>query len=141
MPITTLEAAIAQVRVYALALTGMRVTTAVPTDSIPVTPACIVYAGADAWETLPGAWKKGLCTILCEIMVPHKNLARDYAALSPYGELFANKILANPTLAGTVNTVVFPITSEGIIGLGDYGGLPMLGWRISIPVKLESAIT
>lgn len=141
MPITTLAAAIAQVRVYALAMTGIRATPAAPADSIPVTPACMVYAGADSWEPLPGNWKKGLCTIRCEIMVPHKDLARDYATLSPYGELFANKILANPTLNGTVNTVVFPTTSEGIIGLGEYGGLPMLGWRISIPVKLESAIT
>jgi hypothetical protein len=141
MPITTLDAAIAQVRVYALALTGMRATPATPTDSVPVTPACIVYSGAESWEPLPGNWKKGLCAIICEIMVPHKDLARDYATLSPYSELFQNKILANPTLNGTVNTVVFPTTTPGIEALGEYSGLPMLGWRISIPVKLETAIT
>jgi len=60
------------------------------------------------------------------------------ALAMPYAETFANEILSDPTLSGTVNTVT---GLRATFGAMEWADEVHIGWRFEIDFKQQSAIT
>ncbi len=56
-----------------------------------------------------------------------------------YAESIPNAIMADPTLGGTVDTVVDPITYT--FGAMEWAGLETIGYSYEIVVKIQETIT
>ena len=134
-----LQAAIDDVQNTVAGLTGIRAAPHEPPESLNVYPFCVAYAGSGSWEYGPMGDKKGIQNIVLELHVARKDLARDIAAAMAYCESIPNAIMADPTLGGTVNTISGPIVYT--FGALSWAGTDTLGFRWTIPVKLQSAIT
>ena len=136
---STVQDAIEAIQDIAIAC-GVRYAPDEPPDKITQGPMAITYARGGTWKSAAGM-KTGIHTIIAEFHMPLRSFANDLALVRPYIETFANAILADPTLAGTV---------------GGDGGVPMtyeyfmttwpsnvytIGYRFIITVKQQSAIT
>lgn len=140
MPTQSLQAAIAQLQTYALTLAGVKTAPAYAPDGVGPFPFVVSYPGEGEWTPEDASGKRNLHRIKTEIHVARAgDLPKALEAVIPYNELFGNKICANPTLAGTVATVVFPITYT--FGPMAWGGVQTIGYRFTIPIKIRSAIT
>ena len=141
----TLQQAIDAIQDLMGALTGMRSAPDEPPEDMSVFPFCVAYASDGTWGGFGGAGgKKGLHTIIVEVHIQRSDLPRDVAAAMAYSESVANALIGDPTLAGTVDTIVGDITyTFGGLGWAQApGSLPnTIGWRFQLVVKQQSAIT
>ena len=98
----------------------------------------MVYAPAGTWEPLSAGMKKGLHTIQLGVYKVRKDTARDIARMLPFGDLVMDKIMAqgDQSWNGKIDNVVDEISYT--FGPIDYAELLLIGWTISIPVKIES---
>ena len=83
---------------------------------------------------------EGLHSLVVEIHVARKDLPRDVETALPFGELLAAAVFDDPTLGGTVDTVR---ADEGItytFGALAWGGQATIGWRITVPVKIQTVL-
>lgn len=67
----------------------------------------------------------------------YKNLADDEERLLPYGDSFANALIADPQLGNTVETVG-EIRYDFVTDF-DYGGIQHVGWTFEIEIKKITA--
>ena len=139
MAITTLEAAILKVVDIVKAVDGVKAAPDYLPDSVYQYPMAICRPGAGTWEYGPGYGNKlGLHTIIVELMVPYKDMARDIQKLCDFLDTIPNAIMADPTLGATVNTFG-TIRTDGIVAM-IYNGMDMLAIRWYIDgVKLITA--
>ena len=133
----TLEDAAKRIQYHAGTLDGVRQAPSYPPDGAPAGPFAVAAPMRGEWGR-QADWKKGLHTIVCLILVPLKDTARDVQVLLPYGESFPDAIWGDPTLNSTVDSVN---ALRWTFGQHDYAGLPHLGWRFEIDIKQETAIT
>ena len=142
MAITDLRAAIAQIQTYMLTLSGMREAPTDPPEQPHVFPFAICTPFEGEWSGQSGAWKKGLQTVVLDIHVARKDLSRDMQKLADYEDAVPNILLANPTLNGTVDTIVPPIYWRLLTFSWDKAGtLLTIGFRFTVTVKMQTAIT
>jgi len=133
----TIEAAIAAIQAHALSLQGIRKAPTFPPDKAPPGPFAVCAPKSGDW-TPYSDFKKGMQTVVCSILTPYKDMARDVERLLPYGETFPNAILADLTLSGTVDTIK---TLRWAFSTQEYNGITHIGWRFEIEFKQETAIT
>ena len=142
MAVTDLRAAIAQIQTYMLTLTGMR---EAPTDAPEqphVFPFAICAPAEGEWTGLQVAWKQGLQTVSLDIHVARKDLPRDIQKLADFEDAVPNILIANPTLNGTVDTIVYPIRWRLVTFSWDQmGQVKTIGFRFLITVKMETVVT
>ena len=88
--------------------------------------------------TLMNGYRKGLHTVVCDIFVARQLLPSSIRQAMPFYERFMAALEADPTLGGTVSTIVAPVRhSFGRISYGDEKAL-LLGWEFEITVKQET---
>jgi hypothetical protein len=88
--------------------------------------------------TLMAGWRKGLHTVACNIYVARQMLPTALKQAMPFYERFMAAIEDDPTLGGTVSTIVSPVKHS--FGWINYGGQNnvLLGWRFQVTVKQET---
>ena len=135
-----LQSAIEVIQDICLTVSGVRAAPDYPPEAANVYPFVACYATTGAFRGGPAGVMTALHTIAVEIHVARKELPRDVAAVIPYGELVAAALLTLPTLSGTVDTIR---AGEGIaytFGGMAWGGQETVGWRLLVPVKIQSTL-
>ena len=136
----TLQDAIEAIQDVALTLSGVKEAPDYPTEAMNQFPFVVTYAASGTWER-ESDWKKGLHTIFAEIHVSRELLPRAIAQTMPYAETFPNALLNDPTLNGTVDTIVGEIRyTFGRLSLGGNQD-EHIGFRFEIQVKQQNGIT
>lgn len=131
----TLQDAIAAVQDVALTLSGIEEAPDYAPEGMMQFPFVVTYARKVDWTPMSD-WKKGLHTIYSEIHVARIMLPRAIELAMPYNETFADGILSDPTLAGTVDTV---LKLRGTFGALPWADETHIGWRFEIDIKQETA--
>ena len=134
-----LQAAIDAIQDLMLTISAIREAPDEPPDTINVYPFAVCFASSGAWTPQSAAWKKGLHTITLQVHWARKDLARDVTKAMALVETIPNLLCNNPTLAGTVDTIVYPLTYT--FGALSWGGVDTIGFDFKIPVKIQSALS
>ncbi len=133
----TLIAAIARLQVHAGSLSGVKYAPAYPPESADAYPFAIAYPESGVFQRMTD-WDKGLHTIVVEIHVNPANLPTAVAAALPYIEAYPALLLADPTLAGAVQTIQAseeaPLTYK--FGRMSYAGVDTIGVQFKVTVKI-----
>lgn len=112
-----------------------------PPEAINQFPFSVCYAADGQVGSNDATFKTGLHTLICEIHFTRQSLPSAITQATPYIESMTNALLKDPTLAGTVSTIVGDITYT--FGYLDWGGLAEvhLGPQFRVTVKMQNAIT
>jgi hypothetical protein len=133
----SLAGAIADIQTKALTITGIKAAPTNPPESINQLPFSVCYARSLAdTELATAGWTNAIFTIVCELHCSRQVLPKAVAQSTPLAEALLSKIVADPTLSGTVQTVV---KLRGTFGYLAWDGRDAqhLGWRIEVDVKLS----
>jgi len=136
----TIQTAIAHIQGLAEGLPGIRQAPDFPPEQMNVFPFAVCYPAAGEFQAGPMGLMKGLHNLVVEIHVARKDLPRDVETALPFGEALAAAVMDDPTLGGTVDTVR---ADEGIsytFGALAWGGQETVGWRLTIPVKIQTVL-
>ncbi len=129
--------AIARIQAIARGLAGMVEAPEFVPESMNQFPFAMTYY-RQGNTTLQIGWRKGLHTVFCEIHVARQILPLAIQTAMPFYERFMTAIEADPTLNGTVSTIVSPVNHT--FGWLEFGSPENrnIGWRFEITVKMES---
>jgi hypothetical protein len=134
-----LLAAILAVQDIIGAIPGIRNAPDYPPDALNAFPFAVCYVSSGTWQFGPADDRKGLHTITLQVHWARKDLARDVAKAMVLAETIPDALLRNPTLAGTVDTIVQPIAYT--FGPLAWGGVDTIGFDFKIPVKIQTVLT
>ena len=135
-----IQGAIERLQVLADALTGISQADVYPPEQLNVFPFVVVYPSAGRWVGGPAGMMKGIHDLVVEIHVQRTDLPRNVQAAMPAGEALAAAILSDPTLGGTVDTVLADNGLAYTFGALAWGGQATIGWRITVPVKIQTVL-
>lgn len=128
--------AIARIQVLARRLDGIREAPEYAPESVNQFPFAVAYY-RQGDTTLMSGYRKGLHTLACNIFVARQLLPAAIRQAMPFYERFLAALEADPTLDGTVSTIVWPVRHTfGWIEWGEKAQL--LGWQFEITVKQET---
>lgn len=135
----TLVAAIAALQDKTIALTGVREAPDYPPGSLGPTPLFLAVPSSGEYNGQNQDLAKNRHVIALQLWIARNDLARDVTVLLPYIDSVSNMLLKDVTIAGTVETIVPPITYT--VGAREYGKLTYLVCEWLITIKQENAIT
>ncbi len=123
------------------ALDGVRKAPDYPPEQLNQFPFAVCWAAEGTFEYSTPGVRKGLHVIELALHVARNgDLPREVALAMPYIETVPDALMADPTLGGTVATIVGPITYEfGPLGYGEKEQ-NTLGFLFRIRVKIEAEI-
>jgi len=139
----SLSGAVTQLQTLALTISGIKDAPVNPPESINVFPFVVAYPARGTFTGEGSGTIRGLHTIYTEVHYARTLLGAAVNSATAMVETYADKILANPTLAGTVDTILMsadgqPFTYE--FGRLEWGGLETIGIRFAITVKIRRSI-
>jgi hypothetical protein len=116
-------------------LQGMRSAAKRPPDKITDYPFATAFPGTGTIGIgNPQGSRRDVHTIILEIHVARKDLPSDIDRVLPFVDLVGDKLQSDPTLGGTVTTIVGDISyTFGPLG---WFGQETIGWQFQIPVKI-----
>jgi len=111
---------------------GIKAAPVGPPEAINQFPFSLVYI--KDFETLGGTyhWDEIVDTIAIEIHYTRQNLPTAYIASLACREEILEKLIADPTIGGAVDTFT---DLRGTFGLLDYAGEVHIGWQMELDVK------
>ena len=130
--------AVARLQTLADTITEIRFTPSTLPDMLPGFPVAVSYVESFEAERVSYGFSRTLYTIVTEIHVARKDLARDYALLDDLGPTLAQAILDDITptsgpLNGTVSAV---LGVNGTMNASSWAGQDTLSWTIKTRVKI-----
>ena len=128
----SLVTAVARVQVLAGQLAGIKQAPTSPPEQTSMFPFAVSYARTGTETPQSDGWSVSLHTLVCELHCQRTVLGLAVAQALPMYEAFAVAVLADPKLAGTVQTVN---QLRYTFGQLEYGGVQTIGFRIEIDVK------
>lgn len=133
----TPQDAIARIQTIARGLTGMVEAPEYPPENMMQFPFAMTYY-RQGNTTLQMGWRKGLHTVFTEFHLARQLLPGTVKAAMPFYERFLAAIEDDPTLDGTVSTVISPILHT--FGWLEYGSQDNkhIGWRFEVTFKQET---
>lgn len=130
--------AINRIQAIARGLDGVKQAPDYVPESMNQFPFAITYYRQGETTAMTG-WRKGLHTVHCEIHVARQILPNALKQAMPFYDAMLAGLEADPTLGGTVSTIVWPVTHT--FGWMEYGGQNNLtiGWRFAVTFKQETS--
>ena len=118
---------------------GIRKAPDSPPDKLSHYPFAVAYPGTGTITKMSSGWKKGLHTIILEIHVARKDMARDVATLIDYEDSLMDLLWtdSNSGLNSTVDTITEVRFQFGAL---DYDDIPTIGWRFEIDLKIQDTV-
>ena len=115
-----------------LEISGIREAPASPPENINQFPFSLVYV--KSFTSLGGSagWDEIIDTFAIEIHVSRGNLPANYPTAVGYRTAVHKKLIADPTIGGTVETFT---DFSGLFGFLKYGTQENLGWQLELKVK------
>jgi hypothetical protein len=129
--------AIARIQAIVRGLDGVQEAPEYAPESVNQFPFGLAYY-RQGDTTLMNGYRKGLHTLAVNIFVARQLLPSSLRQAMPFYERFMAAIEDDPTLGGTVSTVVSPV--KHTFGWINYGGQNnlLLGWQFEVTVKQET---
>ncbi len=122
-------------------ISGIRAAPNEPPNDMNAYPYVVAYEGpGEFWYGDPAGQYKGLHQVIIELHVARKDLPRDVTKLRTYFEPVAEKIMADPTWGGTIDTIQAPINHSGLVALGWNDKTPTIGYAFRVTVKIHNNI-
>ncbi len=111
---------------------GIKEAPAAPPENMNQFPFSLVYV--KNFTSLGGSsgWDEIIDVFAIEIHVSRNNLPANYPIALGYRTKIHEKLIADPTIGGTVETFT---DFSGTFGFLQYGGHENLGWQLSLSVK------
>ena len=134
----SLRNAIIQIQTYAKSA-GVESAPDDPTETGIIFPFSIGYAGKP--NVIKGQAKsdrKDLITIFLDVHFALQLLPDNVQQAIAFYDAFPDYIINDPTLSGTVDTVVLDEGISAEFGSMKYGTQETIGWRFKIPVKIRT---
>jgi hypothetical protein len=128
----SLVTAIARVQVLAGQITGIKQAPTSPPEQAAMFPFTVTYARTGTETPQSAGWSVSLHTLVCELHCQRTILPLAVAQALPLYEALAVKLLADPTLAGTVQAIN---QLRYTFGQLEYGGVQTIGYRVEIDIK------
>lgn len=137
----SLANAISRCQVHALACSGMKAAPDDPPDNLSVFPFSVAYPERGQIFGESGNLIRGIHVIIVEIHVARTILKEAVKLAKGYVEEFSAKIVADPTLNGAVDNVLFEAEQQVTYEFGrlEWANTPTIGVRFHIPVKIRNA--
>ena len=134
----TVAAVLTQLAVVEAALSGVARAHDETPENLGEFPCFINYPRSGTITAGPGGVQqvKGLHTVVAELHITRQDLPTAESIARPYLDSFPKAIWSDPTLAGTVNTVLEIRYQYGRL---EFGGERHLGVRFEIDFKLQEA--
>lgn len=129
--------AIARIQAIARGLAGVQEAPDYVPESINQFPFAATYY-RQGNTTLMAGWRKGLHSVFCEIHVARQILPSAIRTAMPYYSLMMAALENDPTLGGTVSTIISPVSHT--FGWLEWGAAENknIGWRFEISFKQET---
>lgn len=134
----SLTDAVKNIQTLARALPGVRAAPDFPPGVAPPGVFAVATVSSAGTTLISAGLRRVKATIVCAILKPFKDLARDTEEMLPYYEAFVDQIEADPTLGGAVDTVDTTADIRGRMGVWPYNDIPHFGWRIEVDIKIQS---
>lgn len=134
----SITGAVSRLQTLADGITEIRFTPATLPDLLPGFPVAVSYIESFEAERVSYGFSRTLYTIITEIHVARKDLARDYALLDDLGPTFAQAVLDDITpTAGPLNGNVSAVLGvNGSLNASSWAGQDTLSWTIKTKVKI-----
>lgn len=129
----TLQAAIADLQVKALAMSGIKEAPVQVPESTGEYPFVVTYPRSGSFELVSAGWGYLLATLYTEIHCSRQMLGPGITQALPYAELFPQSVMADPTLGGAVAAVNDLRFTFGEL---TWGGIGTVGFRWEVDVKI-----
>ena len=129
----TIQDAMLQLVAIANGLSGMRTAKNYPPDTAPTPPFAVAAPASGVWSRYADLYQ-GIHSVRVCILVPDIDTARDMETLVSFGDSFGKAVWADPTLDGTVETIIEVSYTFGPV---DYFAIPHRGWTFTIKFKQE----
>lgn len=129
---------IAAVQDVAAGLDGIVNTPQNPQEAIIQLPYAHTFVKTLSVDSGPAGLAKWIVTVQTDVLCARQQLPDDIKKATPYGDSFPNGIWADPTLAGTVDTVN---AVRGTFGALIYGSTTYIGFQFEIDFKVERPLT
>lgn len=128
---------IARIQTIARGLEGVQEAPEYAPETVNQFPFALTYY-KQGETTVMGGWRKGLHTVICNIIVARQLLPNSLRLAMPFYERFMAAIEADLTLGGTVSTVISPVRhSFGWVAYGTQTNT-LIGWQFEVQVKQET---
>lgn len=127
---------ISRIQAIARGLPGVKEAPDYMPESINQFPFALSYYRQGNTTAMAG-WRKGLHTLFLEVHISRQVLPAALRSAMPFYEKVIDALIDDPTLNGTVSTIVWPVNHT--FGWLSYGGTDNahIGWRFEITVKQE----
>lgn len=133
----TLEDAIDNIQSKALSLDGIKNAPSKPSEALNQFPSAITYAALGLIQYESGQWAHFFHTIICEMHFSRVvGIGQAVDQAMPYIETFARKLLLDPRLGDTVDTINDVRYTFGELRYGDETAPATIGIRWEIDVKM-----
>ena len=134
-----LSDAIIEIQTLAGTMSGVRKAPTSPPDKMSHYPFVICYPGTGTITKMSAGWKQGLQTVILEIHVARKDMARDVAKLIDYEDDLMDLLWAdsNSGLSSTADTITEIRYQFGAL---DYDDTATIGWRFEIDIKIQDTV-
>lgn len=138
----TLTTAISRLQFHALACTGVKAAPDNPPDNISVFPFAFAYPERGDLMAEAADQARDIHTVIVEFHVNRTLLNAAVNTAKGYIEEYAHKLVNDPTLNGTVSTILFGerqhITYE--FGRLEWNTVQTIGVRFHVPIKVRTAV-
>lgn len=129
---TTLSAAVARLQAIAGSVAGIKEAPTNPPEHSNQFPFAISYLFEGEFDYMMD-WGRGLHTVVTEVHFNRQSLPQAVALANTFFETYIDLLMADPTLAGTVEVLTF---SRYEFGQLEYNGTQTIGWLFKHQLKL-----
>lgn len=130
----TVNAAILDLQSKALALSGMKYAPDSPPEATSAFPFAVSYEASGNLQLRSSGYADDLATIFTEFHVSRQILPKAIETAMAFRDPFLKSIIADPTLGGTVSTIVSINKNFGFL---EWAKIETVGYRFSITVKVR----
>jgi len=138
----TIDTAIQRIQTLALASSNhMKLAPDKPIDNAGTLPMCIAHLGGGQFTAANSTTNIFIPTIFVDFHFNRSWLKQAFTQIDEIVPAFSNLLAGDPTLDGSRDTIVFPVTFEAPTPV-DFDGIQTLMVRFNVPVKsLETPVT
>lgn len=134
---SAIDDAIARVQDIALQITGVKMAPDYPVDNATNLPLVITHVTAADVMAEDASWCRELYTINTDIHLPRIQLKETYRLVNSILPDLAKRLAGDPTLNGTVSTIVFPVTAS--VSPAEWDKVITQMVRFEYQIKVQSA--
>jgi len=130
-----IDDAIARLQALALASTYIKGAPTYPPEDAAVLPMAVAWIASGNANEINATDLKFIMNVNVDVHINNSILKESYTRVNAIIPDYIKRLGGDPTLNGTVSTIVFPI--DFMVGPADWGTIPTLMIRFNVPIKFN----